>query len=441
MTTLHLLLLLLRLLPVLSAQPTPSPAPSPTPFTPPEWALNRFSLASSAAPLTNSASVPSRVHALLRFITFVDTSVTEAATASRNASRDVVLTTCNDRDLEWRADVTTYFGLRAWPPPDMGCVTNVYGPHSADFATDQLYDLVRDWGNHVAANAVEMAASAGRRWEQATRGTDFVYNVRTQMCTHNYAAFVRLANVWYLESRITNQGKNFTLPEGERQYLWESLRANRDAMLAPAPVRVDGADGTTVYANLSGSVPASGFGTIFPADNIAVAEALSAGEHANQQASDATTTSNIAILALPLAMNLVPVALIADVNSVGMLVYTVATDVLTCVPLAIKGVEVLTAGLRQETVVVTRVTGLREGAKAAEVWTARCVANGELRPVGVALLVVAIVFMVGGVAAEFVAREVVAQRRRRAKVDAGPTDAVAAEGGALTVGAVGPKTE
>lgn len=451
--------ILVVLLPArISAQPTPSP----TPFKPPEESLNRYTLASTSSPLTvaTSAEAIPHFHALLRFISSTEAAVTTSIKESLDASSDDGLTTCNDRDLEWRQAVTTYFGLRHWPPPDMTCVTNVYSPGETapDFPVDRVYDLVRRAGEDLARVATEVAAATGRTWPDATRGTDFVYNVRTQGCTHDYAAFVRLDGAWYLETRLTNEDKDRTLIEGKREYLWEYVRADPRRMLPPAKVYVAGSYGTTVFANLSGSVPASGFGTIFPTDNLAIAEALAAGEHANQQAIDATTTSNIAILALPLAMNLVPVAVIADVNSLGMLMYTLATDVLTCVPLAIKGVEVLSVGLRRETKVVTRITGVDDGVKAAEVWTARCITNAELRPVGIALLVVALVFMIGGVAAEFIAREVVTRRRRRAKAAegqagappvsaplsaTGTSAAVVARGSdvAWTIGAVGPKSD
>lgn len=446
--SLPLLFVLLLLLPQANSQ-----SPTPSPFKPEALYKNRFYHLSSDSPLRSKTprSHGPTIHTLLNFITYIDAAVV-ASTKSRanTTTSETFLTTCNYRQTtRWAFDVATYHGLRGWRPPSDACISDVYGtgvssgvsvqsdPARLGFEPDDVYNAVVARAKDVddIAQAVHSALDLG--WSEPNRPRQFVYNVRAQQCTHDYATFVRQNGFWYIASRFSNADKDRTLGPNERRFVHEYLRADQDGNLLPSktmrlPIRrrppVEGVEpvwvgnSTTLLEISSGGVSASGFGTVFAADNIALEDALRKGGHATQQASDATTPSNIAILALPLAMNVVPVALVADVNGVGMLVYTLLTDVLTAVPLAIKGVEVLAIGSKEDRSVVTRISGAdldnSTKEKAAEIWIAQCVASGNLRPTGIVLLVVAVVFMIGGIVAEFVARSWVKKRRKLGKVDA-----------------------
>lgn len=96
-------------------------------------------------------------------------------------------------------------------------------------------------------------------------------------------------------------------------------------------------DSVVVEYESQGDVSASEFADVIAPENDAVMRSLRNGEYQTQHASGKNKSSSIAILALPLAMNLVPVALITDVNNWGMPVYTFVTGALTTVPHAIKG--------------------------------------------------------------------------------------------------------
>lgn len=45
----------------------------------------------------------------------------------------------------------------------------------------------------------------------------------------------------------------------------------------------------------------------------------------------------LSIFYLAKALNVIPVALVADVSSIGLFVYTIMTDILTTIPFLIKG--------------------------------------------------------------------------------------------------------
>lgn len=411
---------------------------------------------------------------LIAFITHIDDAV-KYATASDSHS-DSVLTTCNYRVDGWRDNVVSYFGVRGLIAPDVKCISDVYGTTRADglmytpsptptsgnnnndkefddvnprsFSADAVYTLVTKHARLIAELAPKVLVD--NTWNRttarnATRANEFRYDVRTQACTHDYAGFAFIGGRWYVAERITNAAKDIVQAKGRRRFLYEFISANgsatnmifRNGTSSSADESDTGNDAddkdnlwhgvTTSGADYTGAVTGSAFGAVFAADNLAVQRALQRGEHQTQQANDATTPSNIAILVFPLVMNVVPVALIADVNTIGMLLYTLLTDVLTAVPLAIKGVEVLLIGRRSNRAVVTRISGANADLnsddangqpvilKAAETWVAECGARGSFTATGVILLLVAIAFMVGGVLAEFWAKRYVA-RKKKAKL-------------------------
>lgn len=80
----------------------------------------------------------------------------------------------------------------------------------------------------------------------------------------------------------------------------------------------------------------SAFHNVAEEDSPALLLALGKSDVAAGQAEDALTPSNIGILALPMALNIIPVAMITDVSFVGRFVYTIMTDILTCAPFIIK---------------------------------------------------------------------------------------------------------
>ena len=389
-------------------------------------------------PSTTSSTLTTTLRPLLPFLTpllthisYIDRAVTSTAQkklSESDTNTDTTATpTCNLRSQDWETDVVSYFANRGWGDVDLACVSSVLGAGaedgvSIDGSTDRgvasrvVYDAVlaaARMENNLTQRVVRMTGVAG--WEKAVRATGFVHSVRTQECSLDHAAFIRRGEKWYVSVRYTNVDKSLTRAPGDRKFLYTYVRPRGEELEdVEMTTRVDGEadawrdDSVVVEYESQGDVSASEFGDVFEPENDAVMRSLRNGEHQTQQASDATTPSNIAILALPLAMNLVPVALIADVNNWGMLVYTLLTDVLTTVPLAIKGVEVLLIGNQAKVAVVTRITGGnlgRQGNKAAEVWVAECRATGSYQATGIVLLVVALAFMIGGVVAEMWARK------------------------------------
>lgn len=377
---------------------------------------------------------------LLKHIEYIDRAILQATKEANKDPNDKTEksdqeppTSCNHRNDGWNEDLKKYFEHRKWAELNADCVSDVYGAGAKDgvpilktkekgISKEEAYDVVvrhAKAADGIAADAIKNAGLTNDPdWKKAKhvepeRAFEFKYDDGTQECTYDYAAFIREKGQWYVAERITNSVSKLARHAGKRKYLFEYIDGNGKSLQVGVPKGNNTINGTTIQLTSSGFVTASEFGRIFPESNPAVQSAISEGEHATQQAQDATTASNIAILALPLMLNIVPVALIAETNNLGMLLYTLLTDVLTAVPLAIKGVEVLTIGKTQRYSVVTRFTGGNLEAedpeiadnKAGEVWAARCSSADKFTARGVVFLTVALTFMIVGIILEFAARK------------------------------------
>lgn len=105
-----------------------------------------------------------------------------------------------------------------------------------------------------------------------------------------------------------------------------------------------------------------------------------------------------------------------------MLLYTLFSDILTVIPLAIKGAElVYIGGLRHRTIAVrmtSAMNGTLSNSAGASLWAAECRATKRVRPLGFAFLTIALVFLTLGVWLEFWARQYVKMRERKRRVQA-----------------------
>ena len=143
--------------------------------------------------------------------------------------------------------------------------------------------------------------------------------------------------------------------------------------------------------------------------------ALQHGAIAADQARDTILPSNAAILIAPLLLNLVPVAFLSSVGSCQMLLYILVTDVLTALPLGIKGVEVLTSADFVHRSSFTWILGANDGSTdaLAETWVAECHMTHAFHNIGIAFITVAILAIVLGIALEFLAHRYVQRRTKR----------------------------
>lgn len=176
-------------------------------------------------------------------------------------------------------------------------------------------------------------------------------------------------------------------------------------------------DASTLLVFHHGPAKPDFFKNTFLEDNVAVIRALDKSRHYSEQVSDALSPSSISILVLPLFLNTLPIALFADVSARTMLMYAILSDVLTTIPLFIKGVELITIGSRSRIAAITRISsgfnGTLADVAAAEVYVASCRSKQSVLPKGIGFVGISLAFLILGLAAEVLAREYVAYRRRK----------------------------
>lgn len=135
-------------------------------------------------------------------------------------------------------------------------------------------------------------------------------------------------------------------------------------------------------------------------------------------ASDAVTVSNIAILALPMVMNIVPLAILADVQGWAMLCYVIFTDVFSTLPLLIKGVELINAGRSMTDVVMFRVGN--SSLNIMEIFGVECSGEPRFRSLGIIFVVISSMAIIIGICLEVMAMWYVSKWERESATKSAP---------------------
>lgn len=146
----------------------------------------------------------------------------------------------------------------------------------------------------------------------------------------------------------------------------------------------------------------------------AIRRALTAGQYEKEMVEDSDTFSSFAILLLPVVLALVPIALFQDTSMLATVLYAVATDVVSVMPIAIKGIELLVYGSRRHYAFNTDMHDMSAGSATSvvETWAAKCTIHPFVRQKGIGLLAGAVSAMVLGILLEFVARRFIRRRLR-----------------------------
>ncbi|CAN8065485.1 unnamed protein product [Agarophyton chilense] len=298
------------------------------------------------------------------------------------------------------------------------CVTNVFPEEQEERA---WYDVISAFRSKLNASARLINQQAGAEYPNPDTVYNFPFVTSTETCLINAIGAYRLDDAWYVNVAITNELKSKHLEDHGRLYLIEYMGSNGThanmTLREPSNGYQMHSDASTLHVNDSGSGSPNFFKPTPFTENIALIRALDKVQLYWQQAHDATSLSSIFILFLPLFLNILPIAMFADVTRLSMLFYSLLSDILTTVPLAIKGVELIHIGSTTTVGVVIRMTSFHNGTRpteaGAEVFLASCQTKAGVYNAGIAFLVIAIAFMVVGLILEVVVRQLVAQRRMK----------------------------
>lgn len=311
--------------------------------------------------------------------------------------------------------------------PDLSCVSQLEGVHTdgnykSPYSVDEIFEAVLTRARIIYELRHKMTAAVGLDWTDTDVLYRFPYNRTSQSCHIHPVSALRIGSKWYLDVRVTNFPVMKFLPRKTRRYLSEHIRVENGRLETLASLRTktsfsskDSFDNTTTFiSNNPFEVTPSHYGLMHAQDNPALRSALGLSDTFIQQVEDAMTPSNVAILFLPLGLTLLPAAAITPVSTFGAAVYTIMSDVLAAVPLAIKGVELILIGSRCYRTVVVRLTGAINGSRsetsASELFVAECKAKDHVRPTGIKFLSIAICAMLFGITLELIACRI---RKRR----------------------------
>lgn len=334
----------------------------------------------------------------------------------------------------------THFRQRFLKVLDISCMTELtgvetFGEITPPHTEDELFDAIATRAQVLSNRRNDIIKRLNLNWTDSDVLYRFPLNRTSQRCVINPVGAIRPEEIWYTDTRITNYPFLQYVPFGDRLHVSEYLystdnKLQNSFIFKSLNTRQDDSSltgknlpnrNTTTAYTLDPSHPTpSTFQTMNALDNPALQVALEKSDIYVQQVEDALTPSSVAILFLPLALTLVPIASLAPVTTWAMLLYTLISDVLTAVPLATKGIELMAIGAQRHKAIVIRLSGSTNvsspGPAAAEVIAAECRALSYVRPTGVKFLITALFFMVFGVAMELIARNIRMRRdfRRQA---------------------------
>lgn len=285
-----------------------------------------------------------------------------------------------------------------------------------------LFKLIVKFNDIVLAHAPEVLRSYGLPW-----GKETIYQSEMlgglspagyRKCSLAKSLAYRVNGSWTLASMFTNVSKDISAKKFERGYFSEALTVNEYQKVVPVPLRMPTCktvdeekkkmnltgyeSGTAYLASWAGRPTWTHFQMRELWYNPALEAALFRGQHEKELVQDSDTASNLAILFLPAALALVPLGLFQDVSISVTLLYILATDVVSVLPVAIKGIELLVYSSKVHTATASYLYGARTATDlaAAETWVANCWMTPRIRNEGIAILFTAIAVMLFGILLE-----------------------------------------
>lgn len=149
-------------------------------------------------------------------------------------------------------------------------------------------------------------------------------------------------------------------------------------------------------------------------DTTSTRNALEYGKVEKLKVQESDSLSVAALPLMPAVLSLFPLALFQDASLPASLAYAVATDVLSVLPLAIKGVELLIFGSRKHYAQVTDLSGVSHTRTASFVstWVSECGMKPYIWRRGMAFVMAAVAQMTFGAALEVLSRRALSRKKK-----------------------------
>lgn len=324
------------------------------------------------------------------------------------------------RQRSWANAAIVYGTSRGFKYPKSHCFTSVELPTNSKFAFDFSSHL-ESFNSQLNSIVVSLSTPRSTRtefdrlmvnWPTVDGALQRTVSGDLLKCRVSHLPAFRIGGTWSVGTRITNAPLDKSLADGARHFLGEIINTGPDGGLQAIPMSLyrkgdDSGpvnDTTTSISSWGGKVEISYF-TKIETENLAVMQRIRQETGRERQyLLETIVPSNVAILALPIFMTLVPISCIEQVDTSVLILYSLISDVLSTLPLAIMGVELLSAAHSKRTACDAWLVGA-EGKELAigEVWCAVCDGNTTFSVYGSSFIATAVFFMLAGISAELIA--------------------------------------
>jgi len=337
----------------------------------PNWALNRTFSVSNDGPFAKIVNAdPDMADAARGLLTHFDlvgnTMDHLARTANYVSTRRQTL--CNATNAEAVVAISARFHTLGFGGGwTSSCITDIQVG-----AEEKAWNDMRILAGKLNVTGMKVVSATKLDWEVAHPHSNFSYQGNLQICNFYHSVAFRVAQKWNLLLSVTSLDPNKSIKDRERHYLEEYLQTNITSISnsnnKPQLINLPMSVNNTKFVRVPTTTTKSSWGTtpsasIFlavwrPDDTPAVKAAIESSSKWLEVAEDSLSAANISIMILSLALALLPIAAFADVGHIVTLVYTLATDIISCLPLLIKGIELVDLSDVNHTAIRTRVYGM-----------------------------------------------------------------------------------
>ena len=256
---------------------------------------------------------------------------------------------------------------------------------------------------------------------------DWILERDGQTCSLNRLSMLHKNGSFYFFPEITNNPVDKIVPDKERQGVIEFVKEDFSGSLKMIhPIyntTIPGGgiginlvvQGSTIISRWGGRAALASVGNMNFDQNPTLIQAFRRNEKTIDIASDSITGSNIAILALPMVMTLLPVAFITELPSLAMLTYVIFTDIFSVIPFLIKGMELIETSSNNDIFASYRSGTMKMGQ--TEIWIGSCQGENNFQKIGITFVVISLVTIMMALGCEILATRYVRRRRLQGERD------------------------
>lgn len=413
----------------LSKSSTPLVQPYDLKEIAPPWIERVFSISteSPAAKAMSRNKTTQRLMAPVYFYHDVFSRLVEKRKAEKNRNA------CGLRHIDWVTNIIRMSKILQYGELDDSCPSFIQvsaaiqsGEMDASLLRDARTLIFR--GTYALYLAVRDIAEIPDRTDPSLNWTSGIYPGRSWDLTRN-SQRCRVANAFFIQKNGVSYFRTYlnNLPEPiwsgtyGRQSIIELVRQDMNSSFRSVHRRVGTEDhfenSSTLLLRRDGrSHNDDNPGTVpFDDPSSPLGRVFRLNQNAIDLASDAVTISNIAILALPMVMSLIPLAMLADMQGWAMLCYVIFTDVFSTLPLLIKGIELIMAGRSTADVVMFHLGNT--SFSQMEIFAVECSGESKFMLLGIVFVIVSLAVLILGVCLEVFAAWYMRNRRRELVVE------------------------